>query len=183
MASGWPLDGPKYNSFGELNPSFTPSNIDIPIRKNENHLYVVKLKDGLERLRKYVKPDIAIVLSAADPYEEDELESTAELRLNLNQMRERDVLVYNFLNKEAGEKILEVCKKNNVGTSAMKTAPGVIKAEIFDPDNPSKDAEDYIERVAKRGVSRAEAIKRIERWSKGQQEDEIKTKPFLEKSV
>ncbi len=91
------------------------------------------------------------------------------------------LLVYNFLNKDAGEKILQACKKNNVGTSAMKTAPGVIMAETFDPDNPSKDAEDYIERVAKRGVSRADAIKRIEHWSKEQQEDEIKTKPFLEK--
>ncbi len=63
----------------------------------------------------------------------------------------------------------------------MKTAPGVLKSEIFDPKNPSQEAEDYIERVAKRGVSREEAIKRIERWSKGQQEDEIKTRPFLEK--
>ncbi|MCK5033136.1 MAG: aldo/keto reductase [Calditrichia bacterium] len=91
------------------------------------------------------------------------------------------LLIYNFMNKEAGEKILEACKKNNVGTSAMKTAPGVLKSEIFDPKNPSQEAEDYIERVAKRGVSREEAIKRIERWSKGQQEDEIKTRPFLEK--
>ncbi|MFC2088852.1 aldo/keto reductase, partial [Calditrichota bacterium] len=91
------------------------------------------------------------------------------------------LLVYNFMNKEAGEKILAACKKNNVGTSAMKTAPGVIKAEIFDPKNPSKDAEDYIERVAKRGVSREDALKRLERWAKEQQEDEIKTKPFLEK--
>lgn len=91
------------------------------------------------------------------------------------------LLVYNFMNKEAGKKILAACKKNNVGTSAMKTAPGVIKAEIFDPENPSKEAEDYIERVAKRGVSREEAIKRIQHWSKQQQEDEVKTKPFLEK--
>jgi len=91
------------------------------------------------------------------------------------------LLVYNFLNKEAGEKILDACKKNNVGTSAMKTAPGVIKAEIFDPENPSKDAEDYIERVAKRGISREDAFKRLERWSKTEQENEGKSKPFIEK--
>ena len=91
------------------------------------------------------------------------------------------LLVYNFLNKEAGDKILEACKKNNVGTSAMKTAPGVLKAEIFDPNNPSKDAEDYIARVSKRGISRGDAFKRLERWSKRDQENEIKTKPFLEK--
>ena len=91
------------------------------------------------------------------------------------------LLVYNFLNKEAGGKILEVCKKNNVGTSAMKTAPGVIKAEIFDAANPSKEAEDYIERVAKRGVSREDAIKRLERWSNEERENELKTKPFIDK--
>ena len=91
------------------------------------------------------------------------------------------LLVYNFLNKEAGDKILAACKKNNVGTSAMKTAPGVIKAEIFDPDNPSKDAEDYIARVAKRGITREDAIKRLIRWSKREKENEKKSKPFIEK--
>jgi predicted aldo/keto reductase-like oxidoreductase len=91
------------------------------------------------------------------------------------------LLVYSFMNNEPGKKIMEVCKKNNVGTSAMKTAPGVIKAEIFDPENPDQEAEDYISRVAKQGVSREDAIKRIIRWSKRQQESEVKTKPFLEK--
>jgi len=91
------------------------------------------------------------------------------------------LLVYSFLNKENGENILKACKKNNVGTTAMKTAPGVIKAEIFNPENPSKDAEDYIKRVAKRGVSREDALKRLERWSKEEKENEEKSKPFIEK--
>jgi len=91
------------------------------------------------------------------------------------------LLVYSFLNKENGENILKACKKNNVGTTAMKTAPGVIKAEIFDPENPNKEAEDYIQRVAKRGVSREDAIKRLIRWSDRQIENEEKSKPFVEK--
>ena len=91
------------------------------------------------------------------------------------------LLVYNFLNKEAGDNILEACKKNKVGTSAMKTAPGVIKAEVFDPENPSKESEDYIERVAKRGISREDAIKRLIRWSKREKENEEKSKTFIEK--
>jgi len=91
------------------------------------------------------------------------------------------LLVYSFLNKENGENILVACKKNNIGTTAMKTAPGVIKAEIFDPENPNKDAEDYIQRVAKRGVSREDAIKRLIRWSDRQIENEEKSKPFVEK--
>jgi len=91
------------------------------------------------------------------------------------------LLVYSFLNNENGEKILAACKKYNVGTTAMKTAPGVIKAEIFDPVNPNQEAEDYIQRVSKRGVSREDAIKRLIRWSDRQIENEEKSKPFTEK--
>jgi aryl-alcohol dehydrogenase-like predicted oxidoreductase len=32
------------------------------------------------------------------------------------------LLIYNFMNKEAGEKVLAACKAKNVGTTAMKTA-------------------------------------------------------------
>ncbi len=33
------------------------------------------------------------------------------------------LLVYNFIQKEAGEKILKACKENNIGTTLMKTNP------------------------------------------------------------
>ena len=44
MANGWPLDGEPYDSRGRLNPSFTPSDIDIPVAAGEEDLYVAKLK-------------------------------------------------------------------------------------------------------------------------------------------
>ena len=42
-------------------------------------------------------PDLAVVVFGADPYERDELPSTAELKLTLEQIFVRDRLVYNFL--------------------------------------------------------------------------------------
>lgn len=43
------------------------------------------------------KPDLAIVVCGSDPYEDDELPSTAGLKLSLEQLLQRDQLVYTFL--------------------------------------------------------------------------------------
>jgi acetoin utilization deacetylase AcuC-like enzyme len=97
MAGGWPLDGLKYKDNGHVNPSFIPSDIDVPIAVGENHLYVPRLKAGLHQLDRKPTPDLAVVVSGADPYEKDELPSTADLKLSLEQLKERDFLVYEFL--------------------------------------------------------------------------------------
>jgi acetoin utilization deacetylase AcuC-like enzyme len=75
MAEGWPLDQEKYDSGGKLNPSFIPSDIDIPIAAGEEHLYVTRLKEGLRILDTQPTADIAVVVAGADPYEKDELPS------------------------------------------------------------------------------------------------------------
>jgi acetoin utilization deacetylase AcuC-like enzyme len=97
MACGWPLDGEPYDAHGRLNPPFLPSDIDIPIARGEDALYVDRLCQGLESLDTTARPDLAIVVCGADPYEKDELPSTADLRLTLAQLLERDRLVYTFL--------------------------------------------------------------------------------------
>ncbi len=97
MANGWPLDGEPRDHRGRLNPSFMPSDIDIPVAAGEDHLYVAKLKEGLEKLADNELPDLAIVLAGSDPYEKDELPSTSQLKLSLKQLKERDLLVYHFL--------------------------------------------------------------------------------------
>jgi len=43
------------------------------------------------------RPDLAVVVSGADPYEKDELPSTQPLKLSLAQLKERDLLIYEFL--------------------------------------------------------------------------------------
>lgn len=97
MAKGWPLDNPKYDKAGIINPSFIPSNIDIPIAKGEDNKYLDKLKQGLLKLEKYPKPEIAVVVLGSDPYEKDQLESSKDLKLTLKQMKDRDLMIYNFL--------------------------------------------------------------------------------------
>jgi acetoin utilization deacetylase AcuC-like enzyme len=97
MARGWPLDEPAVDEEGIPNPSFTPSDIDIPIESGEEDLYVPRLAEGLRGLARLSAPGIAVVLAGADPWEHDELPSTRPLRLTLQQLLERDLLVYSFL--------------------------------------------------------------------------------------
>ncbi len=97
MANGWPLDGDEYDPDGNFNPSFTPSDIDIPMARGEDHLYIPRLQEGLDQLNRRPPPDLAVVVSGADPYFKDELPSTGDLKLSLDQLKERDLLTYNFL--------------------------------------------------------------------------------------
>jgi acetoin utilization deacetylase AcuC-like enzyme len=99
MARGWPLDQPERDSDGRPNPSFVPSTIDIPIEAGEEPHYNQRLEAGLKRLADTGPPDLALVVDGADPYELDELPSTAGLRLSLGQLMQRDQLVFSFLKK------------------------------------------------------------------------------------
>jgi acetoin utilization deacetylase AcuC-like enzyme len=99
MGHGWPLDGEKFDTAGNLNPSFIDSDIDIPMARGEDHLYVARLQEGLHKLEGFPKPDLAVVVSGVDPFEKDELPSTSDLKLSLGQLKERDRLVYSFLKK------------------------------------------------------------------------------------
>jgi len=97
MARGWPLSEEPLTEGGSLHPSFIPSDIDIPIEAGAENEYTVRLKEGLLRLAEYPRPDIAVVLFGADPYEHDELESARALRLSLKQIKERDDAIFGFL--------------------------------------------------------------------------------------
>jgi acetoin utilization deacetylase AcuC-like enzyme len=44
---------------------------------------------------------VAIVVSGVDPYEKDELPSTAKIRLTRGQLRDRDRLVFRFLEERS----------------------------------------------------------------------------------
>ena len=99
MASGWPLDSPEFGPDGSLNPSHIPSDIDVPIESGEEDRYVPELAAALDRLDRYPRPDLVLVELGADPYEKDGLPSTAKLKLTLPQMLERDLLIYDFLQR------------------------------------------------------------------------------------
>lgn len=97
MAHGWPLDGPPTLPDGRANPCFIPSDVEIPIASGEEGQYLARLEKGLGELERSGRPDLAIVVSGSDPYEKDELPSTAGLKLSLDQMLARDQMVYRFL--------------------------------------------------------------------------------------
>lgn len=56
------------------------------------------------------------------------------------------LLVYNFMNSEGGDRILAACKANNVGTTIMKSAPGALHYDSFDPDNMTDEQRRFAER-------------------------------------
>jgi len=99
MGQGWPLDEAMHDAAGNLNPSFIDSDIDIPMARGEDDLYIPRLQEGLTKLESFPRPDLAIVVAGVDPFEKDELPSTSGLQLSLAQMKQRDLLVYDFLKK------------------------------------------------------------------------------------
>lgn len=92
MKHGWPLNEGK-----ETDPWFIPSTVDVPVDINEEHLYLQKLEEGLTRLSKLSTPDVVIVVDGADPFEFDELPSSALIKLSKEDMLKRDLMVYRFL--------------------------------------------------------------------------------------
>jgi predicted aldo/keto reductase-like oxidoreductase len=91
------------------------------------------------------------------------------------------LFVYNFIKKDAGDKILEACKKNNVGTTAMKISPGEINVAPFDPKNPTTEQKKSLDRMIKRGRTPAQAEERLANMI-NRDTDELKEyKPFFEK--
>ncbi len=97
MASGWPLDSPEYREDGSLNPSWFPGDVDIPVASGEEGEYTPRLMAAMAELEKTGHPDLVFVVAGVDPYEKDELPSTAVLNLTKEQMLERDQAVYTFL--------------------------------------------------------------------------------------
>lgn len=91
------------------------------------------------------------------------------------------LFIYNFMNKEAGDRILSACKKNNIATTAMKTSPGVLKVDAIDLEHLTEQQEGNLKRMMERGATREEAIQRMQEQVKFQQENFEKTKPFVEK--
>ncbi len=102
MADAWPLDADTARERGDDNPSLVPSDVDIPMRDGEDDRYLFRLEAGLEELERLAMekrgrlPELVVVVAGSDPYEKDELPSTASMRLTLAQMLERDLLLDRF---------------------------------------------------------------------------------------
>lgn len=102
MAQGWPLDSATSEERGDDNPSRVASDVDIAQEPGDDALYVPRLVEGLEKLRDLALtkrgrlPDLVLVVDGADPYEKDELPSTQTMRLTLDQLLERDLLLDRF---------------------------------------------------------------------------------------
>jgi acetoin utilization deacetylase AcuC-like enzyme len=101
MARGWPLDAETLRNAPADRAPRIPSDVEIPVEQGGEPLYISLLEEGLRKLEALtppgVKPDAAIVVDGADPYEHDDLPSSALLRLSIEQCVERDMLIYNFL--------------------------------------------------------------------------------------
>lgn len=92
MKYGWPLDVADSDfSIG--------SDIDVAIDEGEEGLYLDALEKGLSKLETFELADFAIVVNGSDPFVDDQLPSATLLKLSLDQLLQRDLLVYEFLKK------------------------------------------------------------------------------------
>ena len=104
MAEGWPLDSSPLDKEGRLKRCCYPNTVDVPIPVGGEDYYLQGLKNGLEILETAAggeRPDLAIVVDGSDPYVLDELPSAGLLKLSLEQMLERDMLIYRFLQQRS----------------------------------------------------------------------------------
>ncbi len=91
------------------------------------------------------------------------------------------LVVRNFLNQEDSDPIIAACKATNVGMTAMKTAPGVLRHEPFDPDKLTEEQERMVERMISRGGTRQSALDRLQAQSDRQRETYERTRPFVDR--
>ena len=91
------------------------------------------------------------------------------------------LFVYSFMNREEGDRILAVCRENNVGATAMKTSPGVLAYDPVDPDNLTEEQQRNVERLTSRGRSREQAIRQLQQQAERQREPWEQTRPFVER--
>lgn len=91
MKEGWPLT--KDDKSG---PSFTPSDLDVPVSPEDDYLKIFK-----EEVSHFVQEcDLAIVVHGADVYEKDELESAELIKLTKEQVLERDAFIHKLLSSQ-----------------------------------------------------------------------------------
>jgi predicted aldo/keto reductase-like oxidoreductase len=90
------------------------------------------------------------------------------------------LFIYNFMNREDGERVMAACKANNVGTTAMKTSPGSISYTPLDEDNLTEEQESYVNSYVQRGQTREAAIGRLRDQSERQKDLYERTRPFAE---
>jgi aryl-alcohol dehydrogenase-like predicted oxidoreductase len=91
------------------------------------------------------------------------------------------LLVYNFLTPSEGDRIIAASKANNVGTTAMKTAPGKLSAEPFDPENLSELFQQYLDLMLRAGQSRESALRELQKYSDAQNEFVERTQIFAQR--
>ena len=101
MAKGWPLDRESVEAAEQERAPLLPSDVDIGIEEGEEESYLVKLEKGIWELENLSgrKPDFALVVDGADPYEHDGLPSSSLMRLTMEQCFERDAYVYRYLQR------------------------------------------------------------------------------------
>lgn len=105
MSAGWPLDSESLERAwrqgrGPDRAPLARCDVEIGIDRGDDDRYVDELAAGLLELQLLSggrRPDLAIVVDGADPYEHDGLLSSSDLSLSLSQCLARDLLIRDFL--------------------------------------------------------------------------------------
>lgn len=69
------------------------SDLDVPVKESENHLYNEYVQQGINEALRRFAPDMVLFIAGSDPYEKDVLPGTKFIKLPLESMKERDFYV------------------------------------------------------------------------------------------
>lgn len=129
MAHGWPLDQPEIFPDGRPNPSWVPSDIDIPIARGEEEQYVPRLKSAMLAMEEqFGIPDFLLVVDGSDPYERDQLPSASLLSMTREQLLERDTLLYQWAMKREMPTVFVMA--GNYGYHSWEVYAGFLERQL-----------------------------------------------------
>ena len=91
------------------------------------------------------------------------------------------LFVYNFMNTEVGNRLVTAATGQGMGLTAMKTAPGRLAPEPFDPEQLTEQQQGIVQRYLDRGRTREQALRVLERQYRAASELWEDTRPFAER--
>jgi predicted aldo/keto reductase-like oxidoreductase len=91
------------------------------------------------------------------------------------------LVVRNFMNHEESDRVLAACRANDVGCTAMKTAPGVLSFDPVDVDNLTTGQQRSLDRMMSRGSTRERAIEQLQAQAARRQDLVERTRVFADR--
>lgn len=90
------------------------------------------------------------------------------------------LMIYNFLNRAPGERVMAACKAKNLGVSLMKVTPAALRPLSYDPADPAPEHRRALRHFLRRGKTREQAVAELQRRLQHTRRKLQRNKPALD---